>query len=102
MNWNLMQGNWAHIASRAQERWGRLTDDDVRPVPNQRERLLERIQMRYGVLQDEAERQILNWERRVTDAWFRRPATSAQRVADVDGSVLAGYRVQESPECHIR
>ncbi|WP_208300003.1 general stress protein CsbD [Aquabacterium sp. A08] len=102
MNWNLMQGNWAHIAARAQERWGRLIDDDVRPVPNQREWLLERIQMRYGVLQDEAERQILNWERRVTEAWFRRPVASAQRVADVDGSVLAGCRVQESPECHIR
>ncbi len=102
MNWNLMQGNWAHIAARAQERWGRLTDDDVRPFPNQRERLLERIQMRYGVPQDEAERQILNWERRVTEAWFRRPATSGQGRADGEGAVLAAYRVQESPACHTR
>lgn len=80
MNWDRMNGNWVHIKARAQQRWGRLTDDDLQAVPNQRDRLLERIQLRYGVVRDEAERQILNWERRATDAWYRPPAVPAEQV----------------------
>lgn len=86
MNWDRMNGSWGYIAARAQQRWGRLTDEDLLPVDNQRERLLERIKTRYGVAQDEAERQVLNWERRATDVWFRAPVVS----------------VQERAECHTR
>lgn len=83
MNWDRMNGNWVRIKARAQQRWGRLTDDDLQAVANQRDRLLDRIQLRYGVARDEAERQILNWERRVTDAWYRTPVPAEQVVRDL-------------------
>lgn len=102
MNWNLMQGNWTYISARAQQRWGRLTDSDVQTVSNQRERLLDRIQMRYGVQKEEAERQVLNWERRVTDAWFCRHVETAQEGVGEDEGVMDIGRPVENSECQTR
>jgi hypothetical protein len=27
MNWDRIQGNWRHVAGKARERWGKLTDN---------------------------------------------------------------------------
>ena len=27
MNWDRIQGSWRHVASKARERWGKLTDN---------------------------------------------------------------------------
>lgn len=70
MNWDHIQGNWHRVSRRAQQRWGRLTDEDLAPATDQRSRLLQRIQQRYGVVSTEAERQLRNWERQATRLWF--------------------------------
>jgi uncharacterized protein YjbJ (UPF0337 family) len=78
MDWNRIQENWIRINRRVQQRWGKLTDEDLAPVCDQRDQLKLRIQHRYGVARDEAERQIRNWERKATEVWFTSGDTAPQ------------------------
>lgn len=70
MNWDRIAGGWKQIKGRAQEQWGKLTEDDLDVVAGRRDQLAGKIQERYGCAKDEAERQIAAWERKATDAWF--------------------------------
>ncbi len=70
MNWDRIKGNWKQVTGRAKEQWGRLTDDDLDVVAGRREQLAGKIQERYGVAREEAERQLAEWEVKATDAWF--------------------------------
>ena len=45
-------------------------------VAGRREQLAGKIQERYGVAKEEAERQLADWERKATDAWFPAPKKS--------------------------
>ena len=62
MNWDRVAGNWKTFRGKAKEQWGKLTDDDLTYVDGKRDQLLGRIQERYGVAKDEAERQLDAWE----------------------------------------
>jgi uncharacterized protein YjbJ (UPF0337 family) len=44
---------------------GRLTDDDLERAKGNREQLADRIQERYGIAKEEAERQVDEWSRRM-------------------------------------
>lgn len=61
MNWDRIEGNWKQFKGSAKEQWGNLTDDDLRVVEGKRDQLAGRIQERYGVAKEEAERQIDQW-----------------------------------------
>jgi uncharacterized protein YjbJ (UPF0337 family) len=61
MNWDRIEGNWKIFKGKAKEQWGKLTDDDLDMVDGQREQLAGRIQERYGIARDEADRQITDW-----------------------------------------
>jgi uncharacterized protein YjbJ (UPF0337 family) len=70
MNWDRIEGNWKQLTGQAKEQWGKLTNDDIDVVAGRREQLSGKIQERYGVAKDEAEKQIAAWEAKATDAWF--------------------------------
>ena len=61
MNWNQFEGHWHQRAGLVKVHWAKLTDDDLRNVAGRRERLIGKIQEHYGILQDEAEKQIDEW-----------------------------------------
>jgi uncharacterized protein YjbJ (UPF0337 family) len=66
MNWDRVEGNWKQIKGKAQQQWGKLTNDDLNLVEGKRTELVGRIQERYGIQRDEAERQIDSWLRNLT------------------------------------
>lgn len=39
------------------EKWGKLTDDDLEVIAGERDQLIGRIQERYGIAREEAEKQ---------------------------------------------
>jgi uncharacterized protein YjbJ (UPF0337 family) len=61
MNWDRIQGNWKQFKGKAQQQWGKLTDDDLDVVEGKREELVGRLQQRYGYARDQAEREIDSW-----------------------------------------
>ena len=48
----------------AQERWAKLTDDDLQQIDGRREVLIGKLQTRYAISREEAERQVRDFEAR--------------------------------------
>ena len=69
MNWDRIQGNWKQFKGKAKEQWGKLTDDDLDVVSGKRDQLVGRIQERYGIAKDVAEKQIDEWAKRDDEYW---------------------------------
>jgi uncharacterized protein YjbJ (UPF0337 family) len=63
MNTAQVKGDWRQLVGKAKEKWGRLTDDDWKIVEGKRDQLVGRIQERYGIAREEAERQLAELER---------------------------------------
>ena len=51
------------IGSSCAQQWGKLTDDDLTTIEGRRVQLVGKIQERYGIARDEAEKQVDNWVR---------------------------------------
>ena len=64
MNQDIFEGNWRQFKGKVKEQWGKLTDDDLDVISGKRDQLVGRIQERYGVARDEAERQLKAFETR--------------------------------------
>ena len=62
MNWDRIEGNWKQFKGRARQQWGKLTNDELEQIKGHRDELVGRIQERYGIERDEAERQVRDWE----------------------------------------
>jgi len=75
MNWDRIQGNWKQVTGKAKEQWGKLTDDDFDVIAGRRDQLAGKIQARYGVAKEEAERQVADWEGKANDSWFVKEKT---------------------------
>lgn len=61
MNWDTVEGNWKKFQGKAQQKWGKLTDDDWDKVKGRRKELEGRIQERYGKTKDEASKEVDKW-----------------------------------------
>lgn len=62
MNWDRVQGNWRHLKGKFKEQWSELSDNQLDLIAGNRERLLAMLQESYGISNDEAERQVQQWE----------------------------------------
>ena len=67
MNWDRIEGNWKQVKGKVKEKWGQLTDDDLTTAAGNRDQLVGKIQNRYGIARDEAERQVDEWTRSYRD-----------------------------------
>jgi len=66
MDWERISANWSHWRDRVRDRWGRLSEVELTAIAGRREQLLARIQEVYGLSGEEAQRQLLNWERNLS------------------------------------
>lgn len=57
MNWDVAKGNWKQLKGQAQQKWGKLSNDDLDVIDGKREELVGRLQERYGYERDRAERE---------------------------------------------
>lgn len=74
MNWDQVEGKWKQFSGSARERWGKLTDDDLQTLTGQKDQLVGKIQERYGVAKEEAEKQTDEWSRTLKETEHERPA----------------------------
>jgi len=58
MNWDQLEGKWKQYSGKVKEKWGKLTDDDLDVVRGRRDQLIGKIQERYGIVKQEAEKQV--------------------------------------------
>lgn len=61
MNWDRVEGNWKQFSGKVKEKWGKLTEDDLTVINGKQDQLIGRIQERYGLAKDEAQKQVNTW-----------------------------------------
>ena len=62
VNWEETKGRWNQMKGAVKKQWGKLTDDDLAVIAGQRDQLLGKIQERYGIAKEEADKQVKTWE----------------------------------------
>ena len=67
MNWNQLEGRWKEFAGSACAHWSKLTHDDWQAITGKKEELVARIQERYGIAKEAAERQVDEWSNALLD-----------------------------------
>jgi len=60
--WEKIKGSWNQAKGAVKEQWGKLTDDDLMEIQGRRDQLVGKIQVRYGISQEQAEAQVSGWE----------------------------------------
>jgi uncharacterized protein YjbJ (UPF0337 family) len=64
MNNDILEGNWKQLKGKVKETWGNLTDDDLDVIAGKRDQLAGRLQERYGMAKEAAEKQIEEFTKR--------------------------------------
>ena len=64
---DILAGRWKQLRGDIRQKWGDLTDDDVEQVAGARDKLVGRIQERYGRTREEAEREVDDFLRELAD-----------------------------------
>lgn len=78
MNSDQLKGKWKQVKGSAKERWGKLTDDDIDVIDGQTDQLIGKIQERYGLAREAAQKQVDEWNAthaRESDVEQRRKAS---------------------------
>jgi uncharacterized protein YjbJ (UPF0337 family) len=62
VNWEQTKGKWNQMKGAVKKQWGKLTDDDLTVIAGRRDQLVGKIQERYGIAKEEADKQVKTWE----------------------------------------
>jgi uncharacterized protein YjbJ (UPF0337 family) len=58
MNTEQMKGQWMQVKGEIKKQWGKLTDDELDRIAGERDKLVGKLQEKYGITKEEAERQV--------------------------------------------
>ena len=58
MDWDQIEENWRQFKGMIMERWSKLTDDDLDKTRGRPDQFLGKLQEKYGITKEEAQRQI--------------------------------------------
>lgn len=61
MNWDQVEGNWKEMKGKARASWGELTDDELTQIGGKKDQLVGKLQQKYGLEREEAERRADDW-----------------------------------------
>jgi uncharacterized protein YjbJ (UPF0337 family) len=61
LNWDRIEQDWQGLKVKAQQRWERLSEHELKLVAGSRDALRAKIQQAYGIHKDEADLQIDQW-----------------------------------------
>lgn len=75
MNSDQIEGNWKQLRGRAKQQWGNLTDDDLEQIAGKREVLIGKLQQRYGIVREQAQKKVEEWLKTVD----QQPASMQQQ-----------------------
>ena len=61
MNTDQLSGKWKQMKGAAKQHWGKLTDDDLEVIAGKRDSLVGKLQERYGMAKEEAQKKADDW-----------------------------------------
>ena len=58
MNKEMLQGTWTDLKGKLKEKWGKLTDDDLKVIEGKRDQIAGKLQERYGYAKEQAQKEL--------------------------------------------
>ncbi len=58
MNMDILEGKWKQLKGKAQQQWGKLTNDDLDRIAGKHEELVGMVQEKYGYAREQAEAEV--------------------------------------------
>jgi uncharacterized protein YjbJ (UPF0337 family) len=65
MNWDEIKGRWNELSGRFREEWSKISKDEMDQVAGSRRELLGKIQAKYGMAREEAERRLREFQEKL-------------------------------------
>ncbi len=67
MNWDRIERDWKRFKVDAKQRWAKVTEEQLSAIAGRRTLLAGRIRDAYGISNDDAERQLSDWQARLSN-----------------------------------
>ncbi|MEO8592279.1 MAG: CsbD family protein [Candidatus Solibacter sp.] len=61
MNWDQVEGKWKQLKGDVRKQWAKLTDDDLEYMAGSKDQFVGRLQERYGIAREDAQREADTW-----------------------------------------
>src|SRR5690349_458966 len=61
MNWDQIEGKWSQFKGSIKQQWGKITDDDLDYIAGTRDKFVGKLQERYGLAKEDAQRKADEW-----------------------------------------
>ena len=74
MNMDILQGRWKEVKGSIKHWWGLITDDDLNYIEGNWDKLIGKLQERYGYSRDQAEKEVNDFLSMPDDRRRRRTA----------------------------
>jgi uncharacterized protein YjbJ (UPF0337 family) len=55
VNWDIIQGKWNQLKGDARIQWGKITDDEWDQIAGNKDKLVGKLQEKYGWAREDAE-----------------------------------------------
>jgi len=67
MNNDTLKGQWHQVKGEIKSQWGKLTDSDLDQIEGESEKLVGKLQERYGYARDRAEQELREFQSASSD-----------------------------------
>jgi len=81
MNWDEVQGKWKQMKGSVREKFGKLTDSDLETIGGKKDQFIGKLQERYGISRDQAQKDLDNWLQSQHAAAMHETETSKTRTS---------------------
>jgi len=61
MNTDILKGKWNQVRGTIRSRWGKMTDDDLTQIQGDTEKMIGKLQERYGYNRQQAEKELTDF-----------------------------------------
>jgi uncharacterized protein YjbJ (UPF0337 family) len=58
MNTDIFKGKWMQMKGSVRSKWGKLTDNDLTEIQGETEKMIGKLQERYGYNREQAEKEL--------------------------------------------
>ncbi|NLG97664.1 MAG: CsbD family protein [Chloroflexi bacterium] len=63
MNKDILKGKWLQIRGDVKQKWGELTDDEIDQIEGNTEKMVGKLQEKYGFSRERAQKEIEEFQR---------------------------------------
>jgi len=92
MNTDVLRGKWNQMKGQVKSKWGQLTDDELMQINGDKDKLIGKLQQKYGRTKDEISREV--------ESFFKQFDTQSTTQKTGTGQRVGGQDSGDEPSLH--